>query len=322
MHKVIMAPTEGLESERAAISVAVNLARRFGADLHLVRAEAPPLGIETVPRPPVLTITDQTLLDERVARFRKLEALRNECQALGDIRVTTALEDGPVTSTLADYATKHNVDLIVMSSHCRGGMKRLTLGSVTDYLVRNTNIPVLVVRPSASVIEAVPERALNRIVVPLDASELAEDVLPEVSEMAMKFGSMVSLVHVLTPETYSQKEIMQPGLPWWDEAIAIANAYLEEVAAHLAEQGLTVTRDVVLSDDIASAILDYATRTRADVIALATRGKGGVGRLVFGSVADEITRRSPVSLLVLHPGHGAVADNASRRSESGLLAKG
>jgi nucleotide-binding universal stress UspA family protein len=322
MHKVIMAPTEGLESEMAAISVAVKLAQRFGADLHLVRAEAPPLGIETVPRPPVLTITDQTLLDERVARLRKLESLGNEYQSLGNIRVTTALEDGPVTSTLADYATKHNVDLIVMSSHCRGGMKRLTLGSVTDYLVRNTNIPVLVVRPSASVIEAAPERALNRIVVPLDASELAEEVLSEVSELALKFGSTVSLVHILTPETYSQKEIMQPGLPWWDEDIAIANSYLEEVATHLTAQGLTVSKDVVLSDNIASAILDYATRTRADVIALATRGKGGVGRLVFGSVADEITRRSPISLLVLHPGHGAVADDASARSESGLLAKG
>jgi nucleotide-binding universal stress UspA family protein len=322
MHKVIMAPTEGLENEMAAISVAVKLAQRFGADLHLVRAESPPLGIETVPRPPVLTITDQTLLDERVARLRKLETLGSECQALGNIRVTTALEDGPVTSTLADYATKHNVDLIVMSSHCRGGMKRLTLGSVTDYLVRNTNIPVLVVRPSASVVEAAPERVFNRIAVPLDASELAEEVLSEVSELALKFGSMVSLVHILTPETYSQKEIMQPGLPWWDEDIAIANSYLEEVAAHLTAQGLTVSKDVVLSDNIASAILDYATRTRADIIALATRGKGGIGRLVFGSVADEITRRSPISLLVLHPRHGAVADDASGRSESGLLAKG
>ena len=243
MHKAIMAPTEGLENEKAAISVAVKLAQRFGAHLHLVRAEAPPLGIETVPRPPVLTITDQTLLDERVARFRKLEALGNECQALGKIRVTAALEDGPVTSTLADYATKHNVDLIVMSSHSRGGIQRLTLGSVTDYLVRNTNIPVLVVRPSPSLTEAAPERALNRIVVPLDASELAEEVLPEVSQLALQFGSTVSLVHVLTPATYSQRAIMQPGLPWWDEDIGNANSYLEEVATHLTEQGLTVSKE-------------------------------------------------------------------------------
>ncbi len=321
MHKVIMAPTEGAESEIVAISVAAKLAQRFDADLHLVAAEAPPLGIETVPRPPVLAITEQTLMDERLARLRKLEALGNEYAALDNIRVTTALEDGPVTRTLAEYATKHNVDLIVMSSHSRGGLKRITLGSVTDYLIRNTNIPVLVVRPRTSAIGATPEYALSRIVVPLDGSELAEQVLPEVAALASRFGSTVNLIHVLTPVTYSQREIMQPGLPWWDADIAIARTYLDDVASELTGQGLTVSKDVVLSDHIATAIRDYAVRARADVIALATRGKGGVSRLVFGGVADEITRTSPTSLLVVHPKQ-PVADDASGQSESRALAEG
>jgi nucleotide-binding universal stress UspA family protein len=320
MHKVIMAPTEGSDTEEAAISVAVKLARRFDADLHLVRAEAPPLVIETVARPPVLTLSEQTLLDERVARLRKLEALGDKYRTLARIRLTTALEDGPVTSTLGDYANRHDVDLIVMSSHSRGGVKRVTLGSVTDYLIRNTNIPVLVVRPLASSIGAVAEPALIRIVVPLDASELAEQVLPEVAALASGFGSTVNLVHVLTPVTYSQKEIMQPGLPWWDADIAMANAYLDDVATGLTRQGITVSKDVVLSDNIATAILDYSARTGADLIALATRGKGGIGRLVFGTVADEITRRSPTSLLVFHPKQNAVADDASGRSEGRSLA--
>lgn len=322
MHKVIMAPTEGAESEMAAISVAVKLAQRFDADLHLVAAEAPPLGIETVPRPPVLAITEQTLADERLARLRKLEARGNEYAVLGNIRVTTALEDGPVTRTLAEYATKHNVDLIVMSSHSRGGVKRITLGSVTDYLIRNTNIPVLVVRPRTSVTGATPEYALGRIVVPLDGSELAEQILPEVAALASRLGSAVNLIHVLTPVTYSQKEIMQPGLPWWDADIAIAKSYLDDAASELIGQGLAVSKDVILSDHIATAIQDYAVRAGADVIALATRGKGGVSRLVFGSVADEITRTSPTSLLVVHPRQRAVADDASGRSESRALAEG
>ena len=214
MFKVIMAPTEGSDSERAAISVAVKLAQRFDADLRLVRVETAPLIIETVARPPVLRITEQTLLDERLARLRKLEALGTECRALGEIRVMTALEDGPVAPTLRDYARKFNVDLIVMSSHSRGGVKRITLGSVTDYLIRHTNIPVLVVRPPASFIGATPEQTFSRIVVPLDGSVLAEQILPEVAALASRLKSTVSLLQVLTPLTYSQKEIMQPGLPW------------------------------------------------------------------------------------------------------------
>ncbi len=320
MFKVIMAPTEGSDTERAAISVALKLAQRFDADLRLVRVETTPLIIETVARPPVLMITEQTLLDERLARLHKLEALGTECRALGEIRVMTALEDGPVAPTLRDYAEKFNVDLIVMSSHARGGVKRVTLGSVTDYLIRNTNIPVLVVRPPASFIGATPEQTFSRIVVPLDGSALAEQILPEVAALALRLKSTVSLLHVLTPLTYSQKEIMQPGLPWWDSDIATADAYLTRAASYLTEEGLTVSKDVVLSEDIATAILDYSMRTRADLIALATSGSGGMSRFVFGTVADEVTRKSTSSLLIFHPKRPGATDTAGERSRAETLA--
>ena len=320
MFKVIMAPTEGSDSERAAISVALKLAQRFDADLRLVRVETAPLIIETVARPPVLMITEQTLLDERLARLRKLEALGTECRALGEIRVMTALEDGPVAPTLRDYARKFNVDLIVMSSHSRAGVKRITLGSVTDYLIRHTSIPVLVVRPPASFIGATPEQTFSRIVVPLDGSVLAEQILPEVAALASRLKSSVSLLQVLTPLTYSQKEIMQPGLPWWDTDIAAADAYLARAARYLTGEGLTVSKDVVLSEDVATAILDYSARTGADLIALATNGVGGMSRLVFGTVADEVTRKSPSSLLVFHPKHPGAIANADERSTAESLA--
>ena len=95
MYKVIMAPTEGSDSEKVAISVAVKLAHRFEADLRLVRVKSEPLVVETIAQMPVLP-TEQLLWEERVAHLRKLEALGSECRALGEIRVMTALEDGHV----------------------------------------------------------------------------------------------------------------------------------------------------------------------------------------------------------------------------------
>ena len=301
MYKVIMAPTEGSDSERGAISVAVKLAHRFDADLRLVRVKSEPLVIEPFAQMPVLP-TEEMLREERVAHLRKLEALGSECRALGEIRVMTALEDGPLGPTLRDYALKFNVDLIVMSSHARGGMKRIALGSVTDYLIRRTNIPVLVVRPPVSFIGVgLQQEPASRIVVPLDGSQLAEEILPGVAALALRLGSTVSLLHVLAPISYSQKEIMQPGLPWWDADIAAADAYLARAASYLTNEGLAVSKDVVLSDNIATAILDYSARMRADIIALATNGTGGMSRFVFGTVADEVTRKSTTSLLVFHP---------------------
>jgi len=320
MYKVIMAPTEGSDTERAAISIAAKLAQRFDADLRLVRVQTAPLVIEPIARSPMLMVAEQTLLDERLACLHKLEALGTEYRALGEIRVMTALEDGPVAPTLRDYAKKFNVDLIVMSSHSRGGVKRVALGSVTDYLIRCTNIPVLVVRPPVSLMDATLEQTFSRIVVPLDGSALAEQILPEVAALASRLKSTVSLLQVLTPVSYSQKEIMQPGMPWWDDDIATAGAYLTHAASYLTEQGLTVSKDVLLSDDIATAILDYSARSRADIIALATSGGGGMSRFVFGTVADEITRKSTTSLLVFHPRRPVETAAASDRSSAEKLA--
>ncbi len=316
MYKVIMAPTEGSDTERAALSVAVKLARRFDAELRLVRVETAPMVVEPAVRQPVLEITEQTLWEERLARLRKLEALGTECRALGGIRVITALEDGRIAPTLRDYAIRFNVDLIVMSSHSRGGVKRIALGSVTDYLIRNTNIPVLIVKQPASFLSATFEESVSRIVVPLDGSALAEQILPELASLALRLNATVSLLHVLTPATYSQREIMQPGLPWWDEDIAIADAYLARAASYLAEEGITVSKDVILSDNVASAILDYAARARADLIAIATSGSGGVSRFVFGTVADEVTRNAPASLFVFHPKVGQVVNRPTEHPEA------
>jgi nucleotide-binding universal stress UspA family protein len=321
MYKVIMAPTEGSDAERAALSVAVKLAQRFDAELRLVRVLSAPLVFETDAPPTSVETIDQVIRDERLARLRKLEALGTELRVLGEIRVITALEDGPIAPALRDYAKKFNVDLIVMSSHSRGGLKRVALGSVTDYLLRQTNVPVLVVKPPVSFIGATPEETVGRIVVPLDGSALAEQILSEVAALALRLNSSVVLLHVLTPETYSQKEIMQPGLPWWDSDIAGADAYLARTASYLTEQGVAVSTDVVLSEDIAEAILAYAARTRADLIAIATRGTGGMSRFVFGTVADEVARRSSTSLLVFHP-KGVDAVNIDERSSAATIAGG
>jgi nucleotide-binding universal stress UspA family protein len=143
----------------------------------------------------------------------------------------------------------------------------------------------------------------SRIVVPLDGSRLAEQILPEVRSLATQLKSTVSLLQVLTPVSYSQAALMQPGMPWWDADIGAAETYLAHASEYLTDAGLTVSQNVVLSDDVAQSILDHSHRMRADLIALTTNGSGGIGRLLFGSVADEITRKAPTSLLVFHPTH-------------------
>jgi nucleotide-binding universal stress UspA family protein len=311
MYSAIMVPTEGSASEMAAISLGARLAQRFDAKLHLVRVHTVAPGIDPTTGAATLFLPEQALLEERVAAKERLESLAARCGRFG---VVTSLEDGPIGPALRDYAHRMHVDLIVMSSHSRGGLSRVALGSITDYLMRHANIPVLVAREPATRNGGDSGVPFARIVVPLDGSALAEEILPVVAELASKRRSTVSLLHVLTPSTYSQHEIMQAGLPWWDKDIADAEAYLAQAASSLVESGLTVGKEVVLTDDVATAIIDYSTRTRADLVAIATRGIGGMTRMIFGTVADEVTRKCPSSVLVFHPKRAAEPGFASARS--------
>lgn len=321
MYKVIMAPVDISPVESPAIAVAARLARRFDATLHLVRVLAPPIVTQTVPPMKAFEITEQALAEEREACRQKLEALGAEVEGNSGVRVQTTLKDGRVTQTLRDHAAEIGADVIVMSSHSRGGFKRLNLGSVTDYLIRNTHIPVLVVKPDFAFVDESPD-GTARFVVPLDGSEMAEQILPEVTTLASALNASVTLLHVLTPQTYAQKRIVQPGLPWWDADIAAADAYLSGRADSLATSGLAVTKNVSLNTDVPAAILDYAIRNRANCIAVATNGVGGIRRFVFGSVADEVTRKSPISLLVFHPNPQAAIDSVTGTSEAAATTGG
>ena len=319
MYKNIMAPVDLSPMENPAISVATRLAREFDATLHLVRAVAPPVIIQPIPPMKAFEITEQALAEEHEASRRKLEALGAEVEKEAGVRVQTTLKDGRVTQTLRDHAVEIGADVIVMASHSRGGLKRLNLGSVTDYLIRNTHIPVLVVKPDVPLFDEAAE-VTARIVVPLDGSEMAQEILPQVVALASALKATVTLLQVLTPQTYSQKRIVQPGLPWWDADIAAADAYLSGQAEFIAASGVTVTTDVTLNTDVPAAILDYAIRNKASCLAVATNGVGGLRRFVFGTGADELTRKSPISLLVFHPSVESSTDTV--RGNSAAAAAG
>jgi nucleotide-binding universal stress UspA family protein len=175
------------------------------------------------------------------------------------------------------------------------------LGSVTDSLIRHTTIPVLVVKPSMSYLNPQVREVFRRIVVPLDGSSLAEQILPRVLTLAQLEDAEITLLNVLVPQSYSQREIADPSLPWWDKDISVAQSYLFRIAGGLRRTGVPVTTDIVISENIAGAIGDFASREKADLIAIATHGRGGLNRVLHGSVADAIMHSTRMSMLVFKP---------------------
>ena len=263
-------------------------------------------------------IAAEVVQSERDKALTELYALAAECRATSNTEVTVDLHAGPIGDVLEGYARRNEVDLIVISTHGRSGIARLSLGSVTDSLIRHTTIPVLVVKPPTSYLNPQVIEGFKRIVVPLDGSTLAEQILPRVLTLAKLEEAEITLLNVLLPHSYSQKEIPDSNLPWWDEDISLAQTYLFRIAGKLRRNGVAVTTDIVIGENVASAIGDFASREKADLIAIATHGRGGLARVLRGSVADAVMHSSRLSMLVFKP--DTVVERETSPSMNGVRA--
>ena len=153
---------------------------------------------------------------------------------------------------------------------------------------------------------------MQRILVPLDGSPLAEEVLPYAQELASRLSGAVYLVSVvplarqLAATGFTGAGAID-GVPAMDikaidDAVAIqmkeARAYLEGQAQRLQGEGLTVEWDV-RQGAVADEIIECARANNIDIIAISSHGRSGVRRLVFGSVSDRVIREAGIPVLVI-----------------------
>src|SRR5262249_7183536 len=147
---------------------------------------------------------------------------------------------------------------------------------------------------------------IHRIVVPLDGSELAEEVIEPVTKLGRATGAEYILVLVLEAvddaQSLERMKIVKEAEATFPEATqAKAEVYLEKVAERMRTQPLKVQTKVIRHGSAAGAVLDYALSLGNPVIALATHGRSGIKRMLLGSVADKIVRGATMPVLVYHP---------------------
>jgi nucleotide-binding universal stress UspA family protein len=213
------------------------------------------------------------------------------------VRTDYYVAAGPVPQAINVLTIELNVDLLVMSTHGRSGMSRFMLGSNASALIQLLRQPVLLLRPQALARGDLPE--VRRVLVTLDGSSFAERVLPWVQRVSEATGAEVLLLvvpEVPEPSLYGAMADAVDELR--GQAEANARRYLERVSAQLLDAGLPV-RSLVEGSRPATTILDVAERGQVDLIMLATHGRGGIDRLMLGSVADRVVHHSLCPVLLV-----------------------
>ena len=140
----------------------------------------------------------------------------------------------------------------------------------------------------------------HKILVPLDGSLIAEQAIPQALALAQVFDSELYLVQVITNYLMPPYGIdYQMGETFRDVAMREAHEYLETVRAKLEPQYGGTIQTKVIEGLVAENIIDFADFQNIDIIVMATHGRSGVGRWVFGSIAERVLRASHCPILLV-----------------------
>ncbi len=303
MFRNILVPLDGSTFSEHALPMAYSIAQRAAANVHLVRVHEPLASLVPVmagPEPgPEL---EQWNRGQAEAESLYLRGLADT--ATREVRVSARLLHGIAVDALEVDAQRIGADLVVMTTHGRGGIARAWLGSVADELVRRLKLPVLLVRPTVDAPRPCGEACFHRILVPLDGSLLAETVLEPAVEFARLMGARLTLLQVLPPPYFFDSTEATYAVPKSAGAIRMrddAAAYLGRIVGELSGRGVQASSQVLVDSRPAHAIARFAQDQHVDLVTLATHGRGGATRLLLGSVADKVVRTAPVPVLVLRP---------------------
>ena len=294
-----------------AVPYALDLAAQTGAALHTLSVDVLRGNF------PLSSSTREAILDDVRGRFD--EALVTNAggrYGRDDVQfVHASRRNIEATSAILRYATAQDIDVIVMGTHGRSGLRRFAVGSVAETIVRKAPCPVLTVRRAGE--SAPSERwALQRILVPTDFSKRSREALSRAKAIAAHFGAEIDLFHAveetLPPAFYGPTiQSIYDAQPNIEDKVT---ARLKKLYRTTEGRGGEVTFSTK-SGDASKAIAEHADASGADLIVMATHGRTGLARVAaLGSVAETVVRTAPCPVLTARRFHaspvGASADAA------------
>jgi nucleotide-binding universal stress UspA family protein len=295
MYRCLLVPLDGSAFAEHALPFAASVARRAGATLQVVQAHVPVASLYSGSELVADFTLDATIRESEVAY---LDGVAKRLMEKIPVRASRTLVDGPIANAIHEQALAAGADLVVMATHGRGPLSRFWLGSVADTLIRRLPMPILLVRPQEETPNLTAEFTLHRILIPLDGSDLAEQILGPATELGSLTQAEYTLLRVVEPFVPPPHQL--PG-PLFDQLAREAQTYVDSVADRLRRRSMRVETRVVINRFAAAAILEEARVHATDLIALETHGRGGLARVLLGSAADKVVRGALTPVLVHRP---------------------
>lgn len=287
MYETILVPTDGSDGAKAAARHALNLANAFDSHVLFVNVidkgsySGSLAGIDSLPE------GRREALEERASdALETLEALAEETS----IPFRTTVEYGVPYKTIPSYAAEHDVDLIAMGTQGRTGLDRYLLGSVTERVVRTSDIPMLTTRDT-------PEdgSSYEDVLIPTDGSDAASAAIEHGLAVAERYDATVHALSVVDVgsliASYDVATIIEALRNNCEDAV-------EEVADAADSRDIDVVTEVEQGTPY-RAIKSYTETEGIDLVTMGTHGRTGIDHYLVGSVTARTVRTSEVPVLTV-----------------------
>ena len=294
----ILVATDGSEEAGMAATTAINLAKHTNSELHILTVGSgyPSYDVRIPEVVEELRRQAQTILDEQV---KNIEQAGGEV-AQAHLRLAEhhpGFEHHP-SDDVVRVAEEIGAGLIVVGSRGLGGMRRALMGSVSDSVVRHAHCPVMVVRGE-------PLSFRTRILVATDGSREAELAATSATDLANSTGSELHIVSVFPGSAYVHPyyEVRFPEAAerLRREAREERQEVLDGQVERIQKAGGNVAQTHIRTGEPDSEIVALAEEIGVGLIAMGSRGLGGIRRALMGGVSNSVVRHASCPVMVVRP---------------------
>jgi nucleotide-binding universal stress UspA family protein len=286
MYDAILFPTDGSDGAAVGLEHALDIAAAHGATLHV-------LNVADTTRDSVVRVQGQVVDALEREGQRVVREAAERARERGVETVTEVLQGEPAR-TIVEYAEARGVDLVVVPTRGRSGLRRFLLGSTAERVVRQATVPVLTVRPDEDLRLDYPSR---NVLVPTDGSDCAREALSVGVDVANVDGASLHVLSVV--DTASLGVDVRTDVQS-EQFEASANETVRRAVEFAEEAGVeSVTGAVESGASVHRAILSYVDGHDVDLVVVGSHGRTGLDRYILGSVTAKLLRTAPVPVLIV-----------------------
>jgi nucleotide-binding universal stress UspA family protein len=268
----ILVPTDFSEYAGNALQVALELARALQAELHILHAVepvSPSMGMNMPGTYPDFEINQEFVNQQLEASRQKMSGLVSSLSQEG-IAVVHNVVANRLFTEIENYVNTQHIDLVVMGTKGASGLKEFFIGSNAERVVRDATCPVITVNKRPA------QFKLKRIAYATGVEKELHAVPPMLLQLQKYFDAHLAIVNVATPGSFISEKQIRAQLMDWVQQQGLQNYSINIVDDMDEEKGVTY----------------FAEQVGADMIALGTRGRKGLSRLISGSIAEDIVNHS------------------------------